>query len=65
LRAQKVRYVLFDLSSTGGTYVNNKTVKSVVLKPGDVIRVGRTILIFSQELPGLLEGTRVLPMGKS
>lgn len=65
LRAQKCRYVLFDLSSTGGTYVNNKTVKSVVLKPGDVIRVGRTILIFSQELPGLLEGTRVLPMGKS
>ncbi|MGB4596018.1 MAG: FHA domain-containing protein [Anaerolineaceae bacterium] len=51
LRAQGGRYTLFDLSSTGGTYINNQPIKSAMLKPGDVVRIGKTILIFNQELP--------------
>lgn len=53
LRAKQGRYLLFDLSSTGGTFVNNHPVKSATLKPGDVIRIGKTILIFNQDVPGL------------
>ncbi len=51
LRAKQGRYLLFDLSSTGGTFVNNHPVKTTTLKPGDVIRIGKTILIFNQDLP--------------
>lgn len=61
LRAEAGRYILFDLSSTGGTYVNNHAVKSATLKPGDVIRLGKTILIYSQEFPGST-GTKAVLM---
>jgi len=49
LRAQQGRYLLFDLSSTGGTYINNHRVHTATLKPGDVIRLGKTILVYNQE----------------
>lgn len=52
LRAQHGHYLLFDLSSTGGTFVNNQPVKSATLKPGDVIRIGKTLLIYNQDVPG-------------
>jgi len=52
LRAQHGHYLLFDLSSTGGTFVNNQPVKSATLKPGDVIRIGKTLLIYNQDIPG-------------
>lgn len=60
LRAQNGRYLLFDLSSTGGTYINNKKLRSAFLKPGDVIRIGKTILIYNHDLPAALPGTRSL-----
>jgi hypothetical protein len=60
LRAEKGAYLLFDLSSTGGTLVNNKTVSSVKLKPGDVIKIGKTLLIYSHEQDKKATGTRVL-----
>lgn len=62
LRAQGGRYILFDLSSTGGTYINNQLVKSAILKPGDVVRIGKTILIFNQELPQHSTATHVLTL---
>jgi DNA-directed RNA polymerase beta subunit len=52
LRAQHGHYLLFDLSSTGGTFVNNQPVKTATLKPGDVIRIGKTLLIYNQDVPG-------------
>ena len=52
LRAQHGHYLLFDLSSTGGTFVNNQPVKTAKLKPGDVIRIGKTLLIYNQDMPG-------------
>lgn len=52
LRAQQGHYLLFDLSSTGGTFVNNQPVKTATLKPGDVVRIGKTLLIYNQDVPG-------------
>ncbi len=40
------RIVLTDLQSTNGTRVNGETAQVWVLKPGDVIGLGRTILVF-------------------
>ena len=53
LRAKQGRYLLFDLSSTGGTFLNNQPVKTATLKPGDVIRIGKTLLIYNHDIPGL------------
>ncbi len=51
LRAQRGRYLLFDLSSTGGTLINGQPVHNAILKPGDVVRIGQTVLIYNQDLP--------------
>ncbi|EYF07407.1 GGDEF domain-containing protein [Chondromyces apiculatus] len=41
-------YVLRDLGSTNGTYVNDTAVKERVLRDGDQLKVGRTIFKFIQ-----------------
>jgi hypothetical protein len=40
------RIVLTDLESTNGTKINGENVQLWVLKPGDVIAVGRSVLVF-------------------
>lgn len=40
------RYLVRDLGSTNGTYVNGKRVDAEMLCPGDVIEVGGTRLVF-------------------
>ena len=40
------KIVLTDLDSTNGTKVNGENVKLWILRPGDVIDVGRTVLLF-------------------
>lgn len=40
------QYVLADLNSLNGTYVNNKRVKSVTLGNGDVISIGKHSVVF-------------------
>lgn len=40
------KLVLTDLESTNGTKVNGETVQQWVLRPGDVISVGRSLLLF-------------------
>lgn len=49
LRAINGRYVIFDLNSTGGTYVNGNKVNQTVLYPGDVISLAGVQLIFRQD----------------
>jgi hypothetical protein len=49
LRAIKGRFVLFDLESTGGTFVNGERVQSCTLYPGDVISLSGVNLVFGQE----------------
>ena len=40
------RFVLTDLESTNGTKINGESVQLWVLKPGDVIAVGRSVLVY-------------------
>ena len=57
LRAIKGRYVLFDLNSTGGTFVNGQRTSQSVLYPGDVISLAGVALIFGQDTPPPHGGT--------
>lgn len=49
LRAINQKYVLFDVGSTGGTFLNGTKISQATLHSGDVIRLGTTSLIFIQE----------------
>lgn len=51
LRAINGRYVIFDLNSTGGTFVNGQRTSQTVLYPGDVISLAGVALIFGQDNP--------------
>ena len=51
LRAIKGRYVIFDLNSTGGTFVNGQRASQTVLYPGDVISLAGVTLVFGQDNP--------------
>jgi pSer/pThr/pTyr-binding forkhead associated (FHA) protein len=51
LRAIQGHYVLFDLSSTGGTFVNGSRVSESVIYPNDSISLGGVILTFYQDNP--------------
>jgi len=64
LRAIKGRFVLFDLNSTGGSFVNGQRTSQTVLYPGDVISLAGVSLIFGQDTPPPrpdLAGTSPLP----
>jgi hypothetical protein len=50
LRAIKGRYILFDLNSTGGTFVNGQRISQYTLNPGDVISLAGFPLIYGQDL---------------
>jgi pSer/pThr/pTyr-binding forkhead associated (FHA) protein len=45
-------YVLTDLQSTAGTIVNGNKIKKHTLRPGDVITIARTDLIYGQDPSG-------------
>ncbi|WP_246128439.1 ATP-binding protein [Planctopirus ephydatiae] len=45
------KFVLKDRNSSNGTFVNGSPIKSRILKPGDQIQIGRTILQFLQGDP--------------
>ena len=51
MRAINGRYIIFDLNSTGGTFVNGERVKQTVLYPGDVISLAGADLIYGQKNP--------------
>lgn len=51
LRAIRGWYILFDLNSTGGTYVNGQRVTQSILYPGDVISLAGVPLIYGQDNP--------------
>jgi pSer/pThr/pTyr-binding forkhead associated (FHA) protein len=42
-------YLLRDLRSTNGTFVNKQPVEAVVLAPGDLVSIGGFELMFAQE----------------
>jgi hypothetical protein len=43
------QFVLYDLGSRGGTFVNDERVSECVLKPGDVIALGASKLVYVVE----------------
>ena len=49
LRCFEGRFVLFDMGSSGGTYVNGKRVTHSVVYDGDVISLAGVHLIFRQK----------------
>lgn len=49
LRLRFGRYVLYDLGSTGGTYVNGQRVQECVLRPGDVISLAGVLIIYGED----------------
>jgi len=51
LRAMGGRYVIFDLDSGGGTWVNGRRIRQQALAPGDVISLSGAPLVYGQEEP--------------
>lgn len=49
LRLARGRFIIFDLESTGGTFVNGKRIHQQVLSPGDVISLAGLPLVFGQD----------------
>jgi len=49
LRAVKGHFVIFDLDSSGGTFVNGDKVNKAVLRPGDVISLAGVPLVYGQD----------------
>jgi pSer/pThr/pTyr-binding forkhead associated (FHA) protein len=56
LRAINGRFVIFDLDSTGGTFVNGTLQPSCILSPGDVISLAGFNLVFGQDPTGSTGG---------
>lgn len=46
VRFENGQYVVYDLASTNGTYVNNRRVQRQPLMDNDVVRLGNTQLVF-------------------
>jgi hypothetical protein len=51
IRAVKGQYVIFDLNSTGGTFVNSVRITRQPLFPGDVISLAGVPLVYGQDSP--------------
>ncbi len=51
MRVIKGRFVIFDLESSGGTFVNGQRTSQSILYPGDVISLAGVTLVFGQDLP--------------
>jgi len=61
LRAVRDHYVIFDVGSTAGLYLNGQRISQATLHAGDVIRIGMVNLIYNQE-PTSVFSTSVLPV---
>jgi adenylate cyclase len=60
------RYVIYDLGSSNGTFVNREKIEMKVLDPGDVIKIGETEITYSDEKSsrGTRPPTAVAPTAK-
>jgi pSer/pThr/pTyr-binding forkhead associated (FHA) protein len=61
LRAIRGHYVIFDLDSKGGTWVNGQRVRQRTLLPGDVISLAGVPLVFGQDDPDPGETQEFVP----
>jgi signal transduction histidine kinase len=44
-------YRILDVGSTNGTFVNGLAVRDVLLRPGDQIQIGQSVLVYSGQTP--------------
>jgi pSer/pThr/pTyr-binding forkhead associated (FHA) protein len=51
IRVEDQTFVLFDLGSGNGTYVNGEQVQRVELQDGDVIKIGDSLILFKDAKP--------------
>ena len=51
IRYENGTYILRDLKSKNGTFVNDQAVEMVELQPGDRIRIGAIVLRVEEEAP--------------
>ncbi|MCY4381294.1 MAG: HD domain-containing protein [Proteobacteria bacterium] len=58
-------YILEDLTSTNGTYLNGTRIKRAILKDGDCILIGGSELVFSVSEPKLYTITADMPQVSS
>ncbi len=65
LRFTQHRFLLFDLGSTGGTFVNGQPVTQHILVSGDVISLGGVPLIFGIEPGSRPSQTQTIPPPKA
>lgn len=49
IQEDQAKMVLTDLESTNGTKVNGENVQLWILRPGDIIAIGRTVLLFGSD----------------
>ncbi len=54
------RYMVRDVGSTNGVFVNHEQVKERLLNEGDVLRLGQTFFQFSLHVAGRPGSTRVI-----
>jgi hypothetical protein len=64
LRFIQGRFVIFDLDSRSGTFVNGVAITSHTLNPGDVILLANLPLVFGQESSMPVKHTQELPASK-
>lgn len=57
LRAVKGRHILFDLGSSGGTFVNGERISQISLHPGDVIILAGVPLVYGQDMVAFVDET--------
>ena len=62
MRVIKGRYVIFDLESTGGLFVNGQRTSQSVLYPGDVISLAGVTLVFGQDVPSARQAAQEHPI---
>lgn len=57
IRTRLKKYIVFDLNSLGGTFVNGQRIYQHELKPGDVISFSGISIIYSEEYQADLQDT--------
>ncbi|MBK8025668.1 MAG: DUF3662 domain-containing protein [Chloroflexi bacterium] len=65
IRLRHGAFFVFDANSQGGIKVNDVAVREHRLQPGDVIRIGKTRLLYLEDSPPGEEHTEMLPPSPS